>query len=77
MKFPFTEKNQNQADWTKEEADKEMKHAQEEFDDTVGTCVVFLNQNGMNIDVIRQILHHSVDGIINDYMEKREKIKFD
>ena len=70
----MTEKNQNQVDWTKEDADKEMKLAQEEFDDTVGTCVVFLNQNGMNIDVIRKILHRSLDSIINDYMEKREKI---
>jgi len=52
--------------------EEDIKKAQKEFDETVGTCVVFFNKNGMNIEVVRQMLHQSLDEIIKDYMEKRD-----
>lgn len=51
---------------------EDMKKAQKEFDETVATCVVFLNKNGVKIEFIREMLHRSLDEVINDYVEKRD-----
>jgi len=45
--------------------EKQIRKCQDEFSEVVGATIIFLHKNGLKLDYIREMLHNSLDELVD------------
>ena len=54
------------------EFDEGLKEIQKEFEASITTIILLLNQNGLNYEAIKHLIEISVNNCLNNYDNNRE-----
>lgn len=51
---------------------RDIRKCQDEFSEVVGATIIFLHRNGLKLDYVREMLHNSIDELVNMVEDKNE-----